>query len=100
MTLDRANDKVVNFDTMKNMVLNTKYFYDLDDDCKQEWLDEIKERGVSDLELNSKPRHQFKWNTQTKDIITNNIKRSIKSTIKEKRIIDGYDTLPFGFSKM
>ena len=100
ITLDRANDKVVNFDTMKSMVLNTKYFYDLDDECKQEWLDEIKELGINNLELNSKPRHQFKWNTQTKDIITNNIKRSIKSTVKEKRVIDGFNTLPFGFSKM
>ena len=92
--------KVVNFDTMKSMVLNTKTFYDLNDECKREWLDEIKESGVNNLELNSKPRHQFKWNTQTKDIITNHIKRSIKSTIKEKGTIDGYDTLPIGFNNL
>ena len=97
ITLDRANDKVVNFKTMKSMVLNTKAFHDLDDVGQQEWLNEMKERGINDLELESKPRHQFKWQTQTKDIITNNIKRSIKSTVKEKRTIDGYDTLPCGY---
>ena len=97
ITLDRANDKVVNFETMKRMVLNTKTFYDYDDEGRQAWMNEMKERGTNDLELESKPRHQFKWETRTKDIITKNIKRSIKSTIKEKRTIDGYGTLPFGF---
>ena len=72
ITLDRANDQVVNFETMKNMVLNNK-------------------------ELKSMKRHQFKWDTQTKDIVTKYIARSIKSTVKEKRTIDGYDTLPFGY---
>ena len=97
ITLDRANDKVVNFKTMKSMVLNTKAFHDLDDVGQQEWLNEMKERGINDLELESKPRHQFKWQTQTKDIITTNIKRSIKITVKETRTINGYDTLPFGY---
>ena len=72
ITLDRANDEVVNFDTMRDMVLNGK--------------------GIE-----SKKRFQFKWDTKTKDIITNNVSRSIKSTIKEKRIVDGYDTKPFGW---
>ena len=72
ITLDRANDEVVNFDTMRDMVLN----------------------GTG---IESKKRFQFKWDTKTKDIITNNVSRSIKSTIKEKRIIDGYDTKPFGW---
>ena len=70
--MDRANDEVVNFDTMRDMVLN----------------------GTG---IESKKRFQFKWDTKTKDIITNNVSRSIKSTIKEKRIIDGYDTKPFGW---
>ena len=51
----------------------------------------------NDLEINSKSRHQFKWEPISKDIITRHIARSIKSTIKEKRIIDGFDTKPFGF---
>ena len=72
ITLDRANDQVVNFETMKDMVLNNK-------------------------ELKSMERHQFKWDNQTKDIVTKYIARSIKSTVKEKRTIDGYDTLPFGY---
>ena len=57
-----ANDEVVNFDTMRDMVLN----------------------GGS---IKSKERFQFKWDTEAKDIITNNVSRSIKSTVKEKHIL-------------
>ena len=72
ITLDRVNDQVVNFKTMKDMVLNNQV-------------------------PKSMERHQFKWDNQTKDIVTKYIARSIKSTVKEKRTIDGYDTLPFGY---
>jgi len=72
ITLDIANDEVVNFDTMRDMVLN-------------------------DTTIDSKKRFQFKWDTKTKDIITHHIARSIKSTVKEKRTIDGVDTKPFGW---
>ena len=34
---------------------------------------------------------------KTKDIITNHVSRSIRSTINEKRTINGLDTLPFGW---
>jgi hypothetical protein len=97
ITLDKANDKVVNFEAMKRMVLNTKMFDDCDDEGKQAWMDDMKERSINDLGMESKLRHQFKWETCSKDIITKNIKRSIKSTIKEKRTVDGFDTKPFGF---
>ncbi len=50
---------------------------------------------LNDKTLKSKERHQFKWDTTTKDIITKNISRSIRSTIGEKRLIDGLDTKPF-----
>ena len=73
ITLDMANDEVINFDTMKDMVLNTT------------------------LSIESEKRFQFKWDTNTKDILTKYVSRSIKSTVKEKRTIDGFDTLPFGF---
>ncbi len=45
ITLDGANDEIFNFDTMGNVVLNDKT-------------------------LKSKERHQFKWDTSTKDRIT------------------------------
>ena len=67
-----ANDEVVNFDTMRDMVLN----------------------GGSNK---SKERFQFKWDTEAKDIITNNVSRNIESTVKEKRNIDGFDSKPFGW---
>jgi hypothetical protein len=66
-----ANDDVVNFDTMRDVVLNT-------------------------TKIESKVRFQFKWDTKTKDIVTTHISRSIRSTINEKRAIDGVDTKPFG----
>ena len=47
--------------------------------------------------IESEKRFQFKWNTQSKDIITQYISKSIKSTVKEKRTIDGFETYPFGF---
>ena len=62
----------VNFESVKHMVLNNK-------------------------SLETKPRHQFKWDTKSKDIVTSYISRSVKSTIKEKRNIHGYDSTPFGF---
>ena len=74
ITLDKANDDVVNFDTMKDLVLNSK-------------------------PSQSKERHQFKWDAKSKDFVTKHISRSIRSTLNEKRQIDGYDSLPIGFKK-
>jgi len=68
-----ANDEVINFDTMKDMVLNTTQ------------------------SIVSKNRFQFKWDTKTKDIVTKYVSINIKSTVKEKRNVGGYDTLPFGY---
>ena len=72
ITLDKANSSVVNFETMKDMILNNKT-------------------------IESEKRYQFRWDNRSKDIITTFISRSIKSTICEKRTVNGYDTLPFGF---
>ena len=72
ITLDKANSSVVTFETMKNMVLN-------------------------DNTIESEERFQFRWQNDTKDIVTVNIGRSIRSTISEKRTVIGYDTLPFGY---
>ena len=72
ITLDRANDKVINFETLKDMVLN----------CK---------------ELKSKERHQFKWDCQTKDIVIKYIARSIKSTVKENARLTDTTQYLFGY---
>ena len=79
------------------MVLNTQAFDNLDATSQQEWLDGMKQRQYNDLEMKSANRHQFKWGSNTKDIITKYISRSIKSTVKEKRTVDGFDTLPYGY---
>ena len=57
---------------------------------------------MKDMVLNNKPmqsekRFTFKWETTSKNIVTDYIARSVKSTIGEKRCIVGYDTLPLGF---
>ena len=67
-----ANSEKINFETMKDMILNNK-------------------------SLESEPRFTFSWLNISKDVITKHIKKSIKSTVSEKRSIDGFDTVPFGF---
>jgi G:T-mismatch repair DNA endonuclease (very short patch repair protein) len=97
ITLDRANDNVVNFDTMRNMVL---YDAMLEKDPQYEYvLDNRKNTKQVKVvaRIESEKRFQFKWDTLSKDIITQYISKSIKSTVKEKRTIDGFNTLPFGF---
>ena len=47
-------------------------------------------------EIESVERFQFSW--ENREIITKIIKKSIKSTVKDKRMIHGYDTLPYGYN--
>ena len=84
-----ANDEVVNFDTMRDMVLNTTEKGPIDPQKATEF-DPTRQ-------IQSKERFQFKWDTKTKDIVTTHISRSIRSTINEKRTIEGIDTLPVGW---
>ena len=72
ITLDRANEKKVNFETLRDMVLNH-------------------------TPIQSEKRFQFKWETETKNIITKYVSRSVRSTLKEKRTVIGYDSVPLGF---
>jgi hypothetical protein len=74
ITLDVANSKIATFEALKEMVLNHKT-------------------------IETAKRFQFQWDNKTKDIITRYISRSIKSTVCEKRTIDGYDTKPFGYEE-
>ena len=72
ITLDRANETIVNFEAIKKMVLN----HDV---------------------LQTVPRFTFAWKSVSKDIITKFIARSVRCTIGEKRTIEGYDTVPYGY---
>ena len=72
ITLDRANSSLVSFENMRDMVLN-------------------------DGEIKSEKRFQFRWDSNTKGIVTVDSGKSMKSTISEKRLINSYDTLPFGW---
>ena len=73
-TLDRNNSELLDFDTYRNMVLNHEV-------------------------IETSARYQFRWDNNTKDIVTKYISRSVRATIGEKRDIDGYDTHPFGYEK-
>jgi len=57
----------------------------------------MKDMVLNDKTIESEKRFQFRWNNNTKDIVTVNIGKSIRSTISEKRDLNGYETLPFGF---
>ena len=72
ITLDRANEKKVNFETLRDMVLNH-------------------------TPIQPEKRFQFKWETETKNIVTKYVSRSVRSTLKEKRTVIGYDSVPLGF---
>ena len=70
ITLDERNSKKFNDEALKSMVFEHKT-------------------------LESEERHQFKWNTKTKDIESKQVNRMIRCTLDSKRLIDGLDTKPF-----
>jgi hypothetical protein len=72
ITMDVANSKILTFETLKELTLN-------------------------DRSIDTAKRYQFSWDGKTKDVVTKFISRSVRSTLKEKRSIDGYDTKPFGY---
>jgi hypothetical protein len=77
LTLDVENSKLANFDTLKHLVLN---------------------HMPSLNHIETKERFQFRW--ENEQVITKFISKSIRSTISEKRQINGYSTLPYGFKNI
>jgi hypothetical protein len=80
ITMDVANIEKITFDRFKEMALNSKDM---------------------PSEIESAVRFQFSWGSLSsgyREIITKFIKKSIKSTVKDKLDIHGYDTLPFGYN--
>ncbi len=67
-----ANTDIVHFEAMKRMVFN---------------------QGT----LTSAKRFTFATDPKTREVVTKFLDRSIRSTVKEKRTVFGYDTLPFGY---
>jgi hypothetical protein len=74
ITMDAANSKIITFETMRAMVLNN-------------------------TSIKSDKRYTFRWDVKSKDVITQFISRSIRSTVNSKRTIVGYETLPFGYEQ-
>ena len=72
ITLDCNNSELVNFETLKTMILN-------------------------DSSIKSAERYQFKWIKDNKNVVTTYVARSIHSTVNSKRDLDGFDTKPFGW---
>ena len=46
-------------------------------------------------EIESVERFQFSW--ENREVIIKFIKKSVKSTVKDKRMIHGFDSYPYGF---
>ena len=95
ITLDVANREKITYERFKDMVLN------------KDLIEKVKKtrRGEQSIsvpsEIESVERSQFSWESGYsgyRDIITKFIKKSIKSTVKDKRDRHGYDTLPFGYT--
>ncbi len=77
ITMDMANSDIINFETMKKMVLN---------------------QGTEDeAPLKSAKRFTFSTDPKTREVVTRYLERSIRCTMQEKRTIFGYDTRPFGY---
>jgi hypothetical protein len=74
ITMDAANSKIITFETMRDMVLNNT---------------SIKYEEI----------YTFRWDSTSKDVITNFLSRSIRSTVNSKRTIVEYDTVPFGYEQ-
>jgi hypothetical protein len=47
--------------------------------------------------LRSEDRFSFSVDNKTKDVITLYLSRSVKSTMKQKRDLFGYNSYPFGY---
>ena len=91
ITLDVANRAKITYERFKEMVLN------------KDLIEKVKKtiRGEKSIfvpsEIESVERFQFSWE-KDKSVITKFIKKSIKSTVKDKRRIHGYDTYPYGYN--
>ena len=74
ITMDVANSKIVGFDRVKKMVLE------------------------SDV-IETEARYQFVWDRDTKQIKTIEMSKKIQSTIHTKRNVVGLNTFPIGFEE-
>jgi hypothetical protein len=91
ITLDVANRAKITYERFKEMVLN------------KDLIEKVKKtiRGEKSIlvpsEIESVERFQFSWE-KDKSVITKFIKKSIKSTVNDKRMVSGYDTYPYGYN--
>jgi len=95
ITLDRNNSELLDFDTYRDMVLNHKV-KELTEQKDSLFKWDEKNKSIC---IETSKRYQFRWDDNTKDIVTKYISRSVRATIGEKRDIDGYNTFPFGYEK-
>ena len=72
--MDSANSTIITFETMRDMVLNT-------------------------TSIKSEARYTFRWDSKSKDVVTQSLSLSISSTVNTTRTIEGFDTLPYGYEQ-
>jgi hypothetical protein len=74
ITMNRSNEDVVNFESMKNMVLNNST-------------------------IKSSPIMKFNWDNKTKDMTTSYVARRINRTIETKRDLIDCTSYPVGYER-
>jgi hypothetical protein len=59
----------------------------------------MRDMVLNNTSIKSEERYTFRWLAKTKEVVTQFISRSIRSTVNSKRTIVGYETLPFGYEQ-
>ena len=90
ITLDVNNREKITYDRFKDLVLNW------DKLIEEEVITKTKlEKKQIQSNIKSEWRYQLAW--VDRSILTKWVRKSIKSTVNDKRMIHGFDTYPYNF---
>ena len=72
--MDAADSTTITVETMRDIVLNNTI-------------------------MNSEEINTFRWGSKSKDVVTQLLSRSVRSTVNSETTIDGYETCAFGYEQ-
>jgi hypothetical protein len=90
ITLDMNNRAEITYDRFKDLSLNWNKLSEEEVRTKTGVETKLVQNNIK-----SEWRYQFAW--VDKNIVTKWVRKSIKSTVNDKRCIRGFDTYPYGF---
>ena len=90
ITLDMNNRAEITYDRFKDLALNWNKLIEEDVRTKTGMETKLVQNNIK-----SEWRYQFVW--VDKNIVTKWVRKSIKSTVNDKRMIHGFDTYPHGY---